>query len=257
MTQIAYDFDATQYAPRQTLGSHPVGKFPASITGVEGKPAKDGAGGNGYIAVTFTTQAGSIIKRYNVWNTNQQAVDIAHGELSALSHATRVFRWSLRDGGKALIGAQCQIEVGPQIDKLTGQPNAQGYVEVKKVFDAQGNDPTQPLNQQPQQQLSSQGPPNMTPQQYAPQSQQPGYTPSQGQQSPYPVDNVPMPGSAGQQQPFGQPPATPVPGQGFPQPGGGAPNPWGGQPQPAQQQGAPNWQQQPQGGAPAWSQPRQ
>jgi hypothetical protein len=273
MTAIGWDFDATQHAPRQALGAHPVGKFPFRITAIEGKPSKAGDNSNSYIGITFTTPAGTIIKRYNVWNSNQQAVDIAHGELSALSYATGRLRWSLRDEGRALLGGEGMIEVAPQIDKGSGQPNAMGYVEVKKVFDIHGNDPVAPggaLAPAPQQGYQQPVQPQAAPNQWSGAPATSGYmAPAQPQQqTSYAVDNGPGAPAPQGWQGGAPPPATPVPSQ-SPYPSQPGASGWGGPPAqqqpvppqpPAQHPTAPqpNWQQQaaPQGGTPNWQQPR-
>jgi hypothetical protein len=126
-----YTFDASQYTPEQSAGAHPIGKFPAAITGTEIRPTYKNDGG--MFCVEFSTEAGRITMRYNLWNQNQKAVDIAHKQLSALSHATGVFRINMQDEGAALRGARCIIEVAKQAE---GE-----YIEVKRVFDANGNEP--------------------------------------------------------------------------------------------------------------------
>lgn len=138
-------FDASQYAPKQVGTTHPVGKFPATISNTSIEPTQAGTGG--MFIVEFTTQAGSIVMRYNLWNPSPQAVSIANGQLSALCHATGIFKIQYENDGAALRGAQCQIEVVDQIDKETKLPN--GYTQVKRVFDRNGNEPGKPP-QQPQ-----------------------------------------------------------------------------------------------------------
>jgi len=132
MSGFNYVFDATQYTPEQSAGAHPVGKFPAFVSNTEIKPTRDGGGG--MFVVDFSTEQGKISMRYNLWNQNQKAVDIAHKQLCALSHATGVFRIDMSNEGAALRNARCMIEVGVQ----KGEEN---YVEIKKVFDVNGNEP--------------------------------------------------------------------------------------------------------------------
>lgn len=142
-------FDATEIAPQQVGGKHPPGnKFPATVTATEVKDVKDKTTGQPdpnagkYFEVMFTTPAGSIRNNYNLWNTSKQAVDIAVGQLSALCHAVGIFKVDMNNDGAALRGAKCLIDVGfqaghePSADKPEG-----GYVEVKKVYDANGNEP--------------------------------------------------------------------------------------------------------------------
>jgi len=145
-------FDASQFEPSQGGGAHPVGKFPATISNTAIKPTKSGDGG--LFEVEFSTQAGSISNRYNLWNKNLQAVEIAQKQLSALCYATGIFKLDFRNDAAVLRGAKLIIEVDNQKNK-DGTPN--GYVEVKKVYDLNGNEPgrsspaPQPAPQQAQQ----------------------------------------------------------------------------------------------------------
>lgn len=136
------NFDATKIEPNQGMPKHPTGKFPAMIseTGTDGKDE------TGYFFVVFSTPSGQIRKQYNLWTKSTepnmlQMVDIANRNLSALCHATGIFR--LGDG-RELLNARCMIEVTPQ----TKKPE---FNEVSKVYDAQGNEPGKAPQQQPQQ----------------------------------------------------------------------------------------------------------
>ncbi len=227
----AYQFDATQHDPHQGSPSHPVGKFPATITSTEIKPTSKNDGG--MFVVEFTTQAGKITNRYNLWNSSPQAVEIAHKQLSALCHCVGVYKIDMNNDGAALRNAQCMIQVGLQ----KGQPEG-GYTELQRVFDRNGNEPgkvgagIQPAG----------GP--------APQQQ-----PTQAQSPAAPAWGGPPQGQTPQQAPTQ--PAWSGPPQGQP-----AQAPWnGGPPQQSQQpqQPQPQWApaggpaQQPQNGAPPWS----
>lgn len=131
MSGFNYVFDATQYAPEQGSPTHPIGKFSATISNTAIQPTRDNDGG--MFVVEFTTEAGKISNRYNLWNQSQKAVDIAHKQLSALCHAVGVFRVDMQNEGAALRNARLMIEVGKQKDSE--------YTEVKRVFDANGNEP--------------------------------------------------------------------------------------------------------------------
>lgn len=141
------NFDATKIEPNQGTPKHPVGnKIPAIISDV----GTDGKDETGYFWVLFTTQSGQIRKQYNIWTKSTepnmlQMVDIANRNLSALCHATGIFR--LGDG-RELLNARCCIDVTPQVKKPE-------FNEVSKVYDANGNEPgkapaqpTQPATQQ-------------------------------------------------------------------------------------------------------------
>ena len=199
---VNYSFDATQFTPSQSVGGHPPGKFPARVsnTSIQETKNKDG----GMFVVEFTTNAGSIVNRYNLWNKEPKAVEIAHKELSALCYATGIFKLDFNNDGAAMRGAQCMIEVGKQ-------DNGE-YMEIKKVYDLQGNEP------------------GKAPATGAAQPQGGGWGAPQGQQA---AANPP----AQQQQPQGQ--AWQPPGQQQPT-----------QQQPAQQQAPQGWQPAP-GAAPS------
>jgi len=139
--QMQGSFDARNIEPKQSAGTnHPVGRFPFTVTdtGIEENKNKDG----GFYLVEFTTPAGVAVLRYNMWNKNPQAVEIANGQLSALCHATGRYQLNWQDEGAAMRGAQGMIEVGFQKGQ---EPNAErpngGYTEIKKVLDAAGNEP--------------------------------------------------------------------------------------------------------------------
>ena len=199
-------FNANQFEPSQSGGGHPPAlKAPFTVTGcaIKENSAKDG----GYFEVEFTSPMGSIIHRYNIWNKTPQAVEIAHGQLSALCRAVGRYQIDWGNEGAALKGAQGLMDVGYQKGEEPSEanPNAKGYTELKKVYDMAGNEPGKSAQPQPQQ--------NATQPQSQPLQQQPG-------------------GSWGNQ-PTQQPQAPqPTPeGQAW-QPGGGPPNagatpPWG------------------------------
>lgn len=136
---INYSFDATQYDPTQMQVKHPVGKYPARITGTDLAAIKDDKKvdrpGHGMFVVEFTTPAGTIQKRYMLWFPDSaQTAEIAHRQLSALCHAVGVFRIEMANRGRELIGAECGIEVAVQ------ERNA-NYNEVVKIYDRNGNEP--------------------------------------------------------------------------------------------------------------------
>lgn len=158
--QMTGTFNAQQFAPRQADDAHPPGKFQATISNTSIAATRDNTGG--MFVIEFTTPAGSISSRYNLWNASPKAVEIAQGELSALCHATGVFNLDWANEGAALRNALCMIDVGPQTDK-EGKPT--GYMEVKKVFDTRGNEPGKNAPQgQPSNQVAAQQPaPNPAP----------------------------------------------------------------------------------------------
>lgn len=200
---INAQFDATQFTPQQGFATHPAGVFDATISNTMTKPVKDNPNA-GMFVVEFTTQGGRIEHRYNLWNPNQQAVDIAQKELSALCYATGVFRLDFNNDGAALRGTRCKIDVQPQKDKQ-GQPN--GYMEVFKVLDLQGNEPGRTPSPAPAPQQASGQPLQQQPNGGwgNPQPQQPQPAPNPAP-SPAPA---PQGGGWGQPQPSANPPANP------------------------------------------------
>lgn len=140
MPPLQGSFDASQFKPNQGGEAHPIGKYDFQITNTEIVPTKDQTGG--MFVVEFTTPAGRITSRYNLWNNNPKAVEIAHGQLSALCYATGIFKLDWQNEGAALRNGRGKLEVGyqkgeePTADKPSG-----GYVEVKRVYDVNGNEP--------------------------------------------------------------------------------------------------------------------
>ena len=134
-------FSAEQFKPNQGGQPHPVGnKFDFQISNTEIVQTKDQQ--SGMFVVEFTTPAGSIVSRYNIWNANPKAAEIAHGQLSALCHATGVFRLDWQNDGAALRGTRGKLDVGYQKgEEPTADRPHGGYVEVKRVYDANGNEP--------------------------------------------------------------------------------------------------------------------
>lgn len=133
-----FTFDATQVAPDQGGAIHPIGsKFPFVIVNTAIKPNKDNTGG--YLQVDYQTPVGVISDRFNKWNPNADTVRIADGQLSALCHVTGVFRITGASHCAELRGARGCIDVVPQLDKVTKQPN--GYTQVGARYDVNGNLP--------------------------------------------------------------------------------------------------------------------
>jgi hypothetical protein len=138
--QVTGVFDASQFQPRQAGEAHPVGDFDFTITSCEIKSTKDNSGG--YFQVEFTSPRGSIIHRYNIWNTEPKAVEIAHGQLSALCHVTGVYKINWQNQGRELLQARGKMRVGYQKgEEPTAEKPQGGYVELKRVFDIYGNEP--------------------------------------------------------------------------------------------------------------------
>lgn len=211
------EFDATQIAPRQMGGKHPVGNgFPFRITKTEAKAIKTEPGEQpkgGLFAVEFTSPAGSITFNYNLWNASEQARKIAGEQLSALCHATGIFKLNFANDGAALLGAQGKMDVGFQKGE---EPSAEkpegGFVEIKKVYDINGNEPGKAPAQSAQQsyQGGQSNPPVNQPQtqQGAPQVQSGWNGAAQQPQQNQAPQQAPQQGWSGQPQTQQQPPQT-------------------------------------------------
>lgn len=173
-------FDARTVEPRQSGGKHQVGnKWQGIITNTLVKPTKDGKGG--IFEVEISSPGGTIKNNYNIWNESEAARNIAKQQLSALCHATGIFQIDFKNDGAALRGGKLLYDVGFQAgqEPSTEKPEG-GYVEVKKIYDINGNDSwggqpqQQPSNgfaqQQTQQQPAQQQPVQQQQQQPAVQS---------------------------------------------------------------------------------------
>lgn len=219
-------FNSQQYEPSQDGGSFhpPAQKIPFNVTStaIKENNSKDG----GYFEVGLTSQLGTMVARYNIWNKSPKAVEIAHGQLSALCRATGRFQIDWANEGAALKGGQGLMDVvyQPGMEPDPNVPDKKIYTELKKVYDLGGNEPGKTGAQQPNpaQQQPAQGG------QSAPLTQQPGGGWGQGA----PQTNAPQQAPQGFQQ--AQPNAAPQPnGQAW-QPGGnggaaagGTTPPWG------------------------------
>ena len=190
-------FDATNIPPQQAGGKHHIGnKFPFTITNTDVKDNKDAATGK-HFEVEFTSPGGTITSRYNLWNNSAQAVEIAAKQLSALCHATGIFQINMRDGGKALRGGKGLMDVGFQAgQEPTAEKPEGGYVEVKKIYDINGNEPGKSQGAAPAQQSGAWG--NTGGAQQQPQStqQQPQVQQGWNNPAPNPAQQQPAPNSA-------------------------------------------------------------
>lgn len=211
MVSMSGGFNANQYEPNQGMSSHPPAqKVPFQITNVGIKENKDKTGG--YLEVEFTSQMGSLIHRYNCWNQSPKAVEIAYGQLSALCRATNIYQLDWQNEGQALRGGRGLMDVGYQKgeEPSADNPNAKGYTELKRVYDAAGNEPgkapaqqqpqtmQQPLQQQPSGSWGQNTAPQPNPSQQPPQGQQGGFQQAQPNQ---PQGQAWQPGGGNQQSP--------------------------------------------------------
>ena len=89
------NFNANEVAPAEALEAVPAGKYNAVIVESEVKPTKSGNGH--FLELTLEIIDGEfkgrkVWARLNLDNPNQQAVQIARGELSAICHAVGVMQ---------------------------------------------------------------------------------------------------------------------------------------------------------------------
>ncbi len=88
-------FDASQVEPQKAFDPLPNGEYLAIITGSEMKPTKDGKGE--YLNLTYEVIDGphknrKVWSRHNLKNSNEKAVQIAQGELSAICRAAGILK---------------------------------------------------------------------------------------------------------------------------------------------------------------------
>lgn len=277
------NFDATQVAPDAGFETVPAGWYNVAIDDSEMKPTNPKPGEatstGAYMQVRFTILDGQyagrkLFARLNLKNSNQQTVEIAYKQLSAICHAVGVLR--IQDSAQ-LHGIPLKVKVKLRTDptgKYEDQNDITSFKNINEQVDVAGSSPAGGFNPggnfaapanpfgQPGQQAAIQ--------QAAGVQQAPAFQPPQGQ-SPQGGFQQPMqPAPIQQAPPFQQAPAQqfiqPQPQQQQPQQdpaqqpwaGGGAQQPWAQAPvqQPPQQQQAPA-QQAPhpaQQATPPWAQ---
>lgn len=190
-----FRFNANQHQPVQFGAGHPPAtKIPFQITNTEMKETSSKTGG--MLVVEFTSPAGVLINRYNVKNDNPKTVEIAMGQLSALCHATGIYNLEGANECAALRGGRGLMDVGYQKGEAPtdNNPEAKGYTELKRVYDAAGNEPGKAPTPAQANAAATQAPQG----QAQPLQQQPGgswgNSQPQGQQ---PAQQAPNPASAG------------------------------------------------------------
>lgn len=192
-----FQFNANQYEPNQGLGIHPPAqKIPFTITGTSIVETKDKTGA--MLVVEFTSPIGMLINRYNIHNTNPKTVEIAFGQLSALCRAVGIYQIDGANECAGLRGGKGLMDVGYQKGESPAEnPDAKGYTELKRVYDAAGNDPSKPAQAQTSG-FAAPATAGSQPQSGQPMTQQPGG----GWGTPAPQ------GNPAQQQPQAQQPAS-------------------------------------------------
>lgn len=146
------DFDARSVQPQQPsgMGSHPCGMFDFQISNTYLQPSENNK--HLMLHIEFQSPAGRHMERFIVDGESAKAIEIANKQISAICHATNVFRLTYPkhpDGtpifdqaARELRGARGRMEIGyqkghePSAEKPEG-----GYVEIKKYYDVAGNEP--------------------------------------------------------------------------------------------------------------------
>lgn len=137
---VQLNFNAQQYAPNAGgMDVLPSGIYDVQITASEVKQTKRG---DGYMLVfTMSVISGShvgrrIMARLNIQNPNAQAMEIAYGELSAISHVVGIMAWQ---DTQELHGRPFKVKV----DEVarSDDPTKMGN-EIKGYYDYTGNPPT-------------------------------------------------------------------------------------------------------------------
>jgi hypothetical protein len=132
--QLPSAFDATQIDPSQGGGMLPIGKHLVIVESSEVKATK--ANDGGFLQLDLKIIEGpqtglTGAYRLNLFNANEKAVAVAQRQMSALCHVTGVFQVT---DSQQLHNIPFMVEVVPQQNKPE-------YTEVKRVFDANGNEP--------------------------------------------------------------------------------------------------------------------
>ncbi len=146
------DFDASKVAPQQPggMGSHPCGMFDFQITNTFLKPSRENT--SLLLWLEFSSPAGRHMENFVVDGNSPQAIEIANKQISAICHVTGIFRITYPkhpDGSpifdqaaRELRGARGRMEISYQKGHEPSAENpAGGYVEIKKYFDVNGNEP--------------------------------------------------------------------------------------------------------------------
>lgn len=164
------NFDATQHDPSQNVSvCLPLGDYPFTVVSAEVEQVKDKPN-EGLLKVGLRIENGPYrgviqLDRFNIYNSNPQAVQIAYKELSALCHVINRLRLGTEQD---LVGGQGLATIGPQA-------NNDKYSEVKQYKYINGALPG--ANGQAQQQPAQQAQPASA---FPPAAQAPSAPPAFG-----------------------------------------------------------------------------
>jgi hypothetical protein len=115
------NFNANEVEPAAPITALPPGRYPVAISKTEMKATKAGTGE--YLQIELTVTSGTATNRklwarLNLVNQNQQAVDIARRELSAICHAVGVLQVNDSD---ELLGREMMVDVAIEKNGQTGE----------------------------------------------------------------------------------------------------------------------------------------
>jgi hypothetical protein len=126
------NFNANEVEPAAPITALPPGRYPVAISKTEMKPTKAGTGE--YLQIELTVTSGTAANRklwarLNLVNPNQQAVDIARRELSAICHAVGVLQVNDSD---ELLGREMMVDVVIEKNGQTGEDTnkVKGYAAI-------------------------------------------------------------------------------------------------------------------------------
>ena len=128
MANLGDTYDASNGDTMDTRDALPAGEYTAAIVKSEKRGPNDK--GNSYINVEFAVQDGPQDGRrfwtmLNLWNSNNQAVEIAQRELNSIMHACGKLRIS---DTEELHGIPMVVKVGVKDDPQYGPQNTvKGY----------------------------------------------------------------------------------------------------------------------------------
>lgn len=188
------NFDATQVDPSQSTSvCLPLGDYFFTIVSADVEAVKDKPN-EGLLKVGLRIEDGPFkgvvqLDRFNIYNSNPQAQQIAYRELSALCHVTNKLRLATE---KDLLGGQAMATIGPQ-------QNNDKYSEIKQYKYTNGALPGANGSAQPQQQQAAQPAPAFG----APAASGPAFPPAPPASQPQPAF-----GSAPAQPSFGSQPSS-------------------------------------------------
>lgn len=210
MVAINLNFRAADFDPAQGGGSLPVGTHPAVVKNSKVDPTKDGNGGKLVLEIEIIdgpNKGATGNWNLNLWNQSEQAVRMAHRDLSALCHVIGVPE--IQNETSVLHNRPFCIVVSQQL------PPNDKYTQITKVLDIQGQEPARGQFNGAAPQQPGQPPQGFAqPQQQAaaPQAQPPAPAPQASQWAQNPPAAAPAPSASPWQQNASAPAPAPAGG---------------------------------------------